>query len=120
MTVRFEALAELRLERREPALHRGVVVAVALSGHAAGDTARLQRSSVVFAGVRAALVGMVEKAGVGCAPLQCHIECTQREMSIVHGRQRQPTTKREKRSRMTARYSLPPLVTSSVVSPTHR
>ena len=40
---------------------------------------------VVLARVRAALVGVMQQAGIGTPPLQCHLERLQREMSIIHG-----------------------------------
>src|SRR5436190_21104566 len=59
-TNRLEGFAELELERREPTLHRRVVVAVAGATHAANDAVLLEDPPVVLTGVRAASVRMME------------------------------------------------------------
>src|SRR5260221_9032073 len=59
-------LSELALHRREEALHHGVVVAIAPPAHAARDAARLEDGLVVFAGIRTALIGVVQQRSGGC------------------------------------------------------
>jgi hypothetical protein len=69
---------------------------------------------------RAALVGVVEQADLGTPAFERHLQGLDRDMPIVHGTDGQPTTKRENKSKIAARYSLPLLpITNSVVSPTH-
>src|SRR3954469_6923898 len=63
--MRLEAFAELRLERRKPALHGSIVVAVAAPAHAALDPMCREDPLVVLARVGAALVRVVEQAGLG-------------------------------------------------------
>src|SRR6516162_7329004 len=65
--VAFEALALFALHGREPALHDGVVVTIAATTHRAHDAVLLESCPVVFAGVRAALVGVMEKTGIRTA-----------------------------------------------------
>ena len=55
------------LQRREEALHRRIVPALSASAHAAGDALIGQQALEVFAGVLAALVGVVHQL-CGLAP----------------------------------------------------
>jgi hypothetical protein len=71
---RFEALTQLDLERREPALHCRIVVAVALSIHAAGDAALLESATIVLPRIRGALVRVVEQPQIWSASAQRHFE----------------------------------------------
>ena len=48
----------------------------------------LETRPIVFAGVGAALVGVVQQARLRAAPLQRHVERPQREMPVVDGAQR--------------------------------
>jgi hypothetical protein len=50
------------------------VVAVAAPAHAAGDVASPEHRLVVFAGVRAALIGVVQQPGPGAPVLQRHLQ----------------------------------------------
>ena len=50
----------------EPALDDGVVVAVAPSAHAPGHAMRLKETLVVFAGIRTALIGVMQEPAAGC------------------------------------------------------
>ena len=56
-----EMLPKLVLDRGEPALDDGVVVAVAPSAHAPGHAMRLKETLVVFAGIRTALIGVMQE-----------------------------------------------------------
>src|SRR5690606_31572399 len=58
--VAVEALAQLRLQRREPALHRRVVEAVGAPAHAAGDALGREHLLVVLA--RHSTLGYVSPA----------------------------------------------------------
>src|SRR5450759_5037943 len=60
VTVTREVLAELALDRREEALHDGIVPTVATPAHAADDAARIEDVLIVRARVRAALVGVMQ------------------------------------------------------------
>ena len=61
LTATEEVLPKLVLDRGEPALDDGVVVAVAPSAHAPGHAMRLKETLVVFAGIRTALVGVMQE-----------------------------------------------------------
>ena len=82
--VAFRAFAGFALHGREPALHGGVVVAVASSAHAARDAVPGEARPIVFTRVRAALIRMMEQAGLRAASLDCHIQGAECEMAIVH------------------------------------
>src|SRR6266700_4535174 len=86
----LEALPELELEGREPALHRSVVVAVASSAHAAGDAVLAEHLLVVLAGVRAALVGVMEQAHPGAPTAQRLVERRDGEVPVVDRADRPP------------------------------
>ena len=121
LAVTLEALAELELQRREPALHHRVVVAVAAAAHAAGDAVRGERLSVVLARVGAALVGVMQQARVGAAPSQRLLERSTRQVPIVD-RAHRPADD-EPRVQVEDRREVQPAASgqrSSVVSPTQR
>ena len=66
-----EMLPKLVLDRGEPALDDGVVVAVAPSAHAPGHAMRLKETLVVFAGIRTALIGVMQEPRGRLATFQC-------------------------------------------------
>ena len=88
--VALEVLAELALDRREEALHDGIVPTVAAPAHAADDAARLEDILIVLARVRAALVGMMEEAKVWAPALECHLQGLDGDVPVVHGADRPP------------------------------
>src|SRR2546427_7871007 len=69
-TAAREAIGGLALHAREETLHHRVVVTIAATAHAAGDPVRLQDGLIILAGVRAALVGVMEQPHVRTPPLQ--------------------------------------------------
>src|SRR5207249_9669519 len=83
LAVAAEPFSELKLDRREEALHDGVVVTVAATAHAAGNTVRLEHGAVIFAGIGGALVRVVHQTEVGTPPFQSHVERPHRQMSII-------------------------------------
>ena len=64
--------------------HR-VVVAVAPPAHAAHDPVRGEPTLVVFRGIRAAAIGMMEQPGLGAPPLQGHLERREGQPAIIDG-----------------------------------
>jgi transposase InsO family protein len=86
--VTLEVLTELALHRREEALHHCVVVAVPTTTHAACESSDFKGALIVLARVRAALIGVVQKASFGATALQGHLERLERQVPIVHGAQR--------------------------------
>src|SRR5882762_3950862 len=54
-----EAIGGLTLDRRKERFHHGVIVTVAAAAHRARDSIRIEHPLVVFARIRAALVGVV-------------------------------------------------------------
>ena len=84
VTVTLEVLAQFALDRREEALHHGVVVAVPASAHAARDAVGLEHVLIIFAGIRAPLVRMMEQPELRTASLQRHLERLDRQVPIVH------------------------------------
>src|SRR5580692_12057552 len=60
-----ESLAQFSLHRREERFHHGVVVTIAAPAHAAHDAVCRELRLVILAGVRAALVGMMQQPAVG-------------------------------------------------------
>lgn len=85
VSVALEARTSLALDRREPALHHGIVVAVAPPAHAARDTVAREARSVIFARVGTSLIRMMEQTRLRTAALQRHIQRTQGDVPIVHG-----------------------------------
>ena len=65
-----EVFPELVLDRGEPTLHHGIVVAVAATTHATDHLMLRQDVLVTVAGVRTPLVRVVEQPGGRPAPLQ--------------------------------------------------
>ena len=88
--VAFEALALFTLHRREPALHDDVVVTISATTHRARDAVLLESGPIVFAHVRAALIGVMQEAGVGTAPLQGRLPRAKRQVPIIHGTECSP------------------------------
>ena len=84
LTVAVEALAELALDRREKALHDGVVPAIPTPAHAADDAARLEDVLIVFARVRAALVGVMPQPDVRTSAFERHLQGFDSDMPVVH------------------------------------
>src|SRR6185369_3800726 len=84
LAVTLEPLSELELQRREPALHHGVVVALATPAHAAGDATSSQGLPVVLARIGAALVGVVKQSALRSAPSQCLLQRPTRQMAVIH------------------------------------
>jgi hypothetical protein len=76
---------------------------VTTTAHAARDAVRLEARAIVLAGVRAALVGMVQEAWVGTTPLQRLVEGAEGEVTIIDGADPHPTMKREWRSMIAAK-----------------
>jgi hypothetical protein len=58
-------------------------VAIASATHAADDVVRVQHGLIVLTGVRRALVGMMQQAGVRTATLHRHLEGPDRQVSII-------------------------------------
>jgi hypothetical protein len=71
--------------------------------HAAHEAARLEHALVVGAGVRAALIEVVQQARRRPAPAERPVERLERQMPVIDGTHGQPTTNREDRSRIAAR-----------------
>ncbi len=61
------------------------LLAIASTAHAADDVVLFEPLSIVFAGVRAALVGMVQQPRIGATTSQRHVERPDREVTIVLG-----------------------------------
>src|SRR3569833_952678 len=76
---RGEVIAELELERREPALHRCVVEAVATATHAASYAVRRKCALLLVAGVRRALVGVLQQPSKRTATPHSQHESTKYE-----------------------------------------
>src|SRR5262249_56918586 len=71
--VAFEPIALFTLDCREPAFHHGIVVAIAAATHRAGDAVLLESGPIILARVSAALVGVMQEAGVRTAPFHPHL-----------------------------------------------
>ncbi len=54
---------ELGFERVEEALHRGIVIAVALAAHRGPEAGGLDHLAVILRGILNAPIGMVDQAG---------------------------------------------------------
>ena len=61
------------------------IVAIAATTHAAADAARLEHALVILAGVRAALVRVMQEARCGPAALKRGLEGPQRQLPVVDG-----------------------------------
>ena len=81
----LEVLPELGLHRREPALHDGVIVAVATPAHTPGHPVCGEHTLIVLAGIRAPLIGMMQEALRGTSTSQCQLECLEDEMAVIDG-----------------------------------
>src|SRR6266542_6551242 len=81
--VALEALALLTLHGGEPTFHDRVVVAIAPTAHRAGDAVLLETGPIILAGVGAALVRVMEQAGLWAAPLHRHVQRADREVSVI-------------------------------------
>ncbi len=79
-----EMLPKLVLDRGEPALDDGVVVAVAPSAHAPGHAMRLKETLVVFAGIRTALIGVMQEPRGRLATFQCHPQRLDNQVTVVN------------------------------------
>ena len=78
-----ESIRELRLHRREEALHDCIVVTVAAPTHATNDAARRQHCLVVLRRVGAAAIGVVQQPGVRTPTVEDHLERLDREPAII-------------------------------------
>src|SRR6266700_6752720 len=72
---------ELGFERMEEALHRGIVVAVALPAHRGSEAGGLDRLSVICRGILNAAIGMVDQAGTSSLRRDRHPQGCQRQVS---------------------------------------
>ena len=79
-----EAIGELRLHGREEALHHRIVVAVAAAAHATDDAVLSEEDLIIFARVRAALLGVMEQTDLGTSTLERHLERVDRHVAVVH------------------------------------
>src|SRR5258708_34191491 len=95
---------ELLLERREEALGNGVVPAVALAAHALVHAVAPQASPKDLAGVLAAAVAVEDETCSGPSQAYSSIQRVADERGRHASARLQPTTVREYRSRITARY----------------
>src|SRR5690349_7978794 len=86
--VALEAIGLLALHGREPAFDDGVVIAIAATAHGTGDAVLLEPGAVVLTGVRAALIRVMEQAGIRAAPLHGHVERPEGQVPIVDGTKR--------------------------------
>ena len=82
-----EAIGQLTLDRREEALHHGVIVAVTAATHATDDAPCAQNRLVVLARVGAALVGsaLPPRFRSACSPFRGPL----RRVRLIAGRHRQ-------------------------------
>jgi len=98
---------QLILERTEETLHGRIVVAVPLAAHAGYLPGLRQLPLVRHTGVGGALIGVMDQPGpqasVGDGHLQCR-ECHVLIRTRAHGH---PITRREYRSRITAKHTQP-------------
>src|SRR4029453_236356 len=85
LAMALEPFSELELQRREPAFHYGVVVALAATTHAAGDAAGSQGIPVVLARIGAALVRVVHQSAFVSPPSQRLLKRSARQMPVIHG-----------------------------------
>src|SRR5690606_37379111 len=76
-------LDALVLERREEALGGGVVPAVALAAHAAGDPVSVELRDVVARAVGASTVGVMQKARLGAPASARLLKRREREVRVV-------------------------------------
>ena len=74
-------IRQFSLQRREEALHDGIVVAIAASTHTARDALGVEDVLVVLAGVGTPLIGMMEEPRVRAASLERHLERPDRRTS---------------------------------------
>jgi hypothetical protein len=86
--VALETLALFALDGREPAFHHGVVVAITPTTHRTGDAVLLEPCPIILAGVRAALIGVMQEAGVRTPPLHRLVEGTEGQVTVIHGTER--------------------------------
>src|SRR6188474_2018047 len=117
----LESIGELGLDGREERFHDRIVVAIAGTTHTAREAVPLQHVLVVLARIGRAPVRVVRSPASGPRRFKARssawsVRCRSLTALTAH-----PTQKRENRSRIAARYSLPlsPIL-NSVVSPTHR
>ena len=87
LTATLEAVGQFAVHAREEAFHDGVVVTIAATAHAAGDPVRFEHRLVVLTRGRAALVGVMQQAGVETLSLQRHLQRFDRHVAIVDGAQ---------------------------------
>jgi len=85
-----EVPALFALHRHREALHPRVAVAIAAPAQAARDPMAHESGVVILAGVRAALVGVMQPLGGGTSARQRHLQGSQREMPIIHRADRIP------------------------------
>ncbi len=78
-----EVFSEFVLDRGEPTLHHGVVVAIAPTTHAAGHPMHLEDPLVVLAGIRTSLVGVMQETRGWLPACQGHVEGLAHKMAIV-------------------------------------
>ena len=80
-----EVFPELVLDRGEPTLHHGVVVAIPATAHAAGHPMRRDDPLVILARIRTPLVGVMQETRGRLTAFQGHPQCLDDEMAIVDG-----------------------------------
>jgi len=71
---------QLGLQGVEPAFHRGVVPAIALSAQGRHEAIRFQQRAVITGGVLAAAIGVVNEPGSWALPLDRHGQCGDRQL----------------------------------------
>jgi hypothetical protein len=85
LAVTGKPIAELFGERGEEGFGDGVVVALALTAHAADNSVPCEHHLIVVAGVGAAPIGVVQQPRLRTAALHRHLERLQRQPAIVDG-----------------------------------
>ena len=102
-----EMLPKLVLDRGEPALDDGVVVAVAPSAHAPGHAMRLKETLVVFAGIRTTLIGVMQEPRGRLATFQCHPQRLDNQVTVVNSTYGPPNVDRLLYCGKLPRYAFP-------------
>ena len=63
-----EPVGQLARERGEEGFHHGVVVVIPATAHRTGETVLVEHALIVVARICAALIGVMQQAGLGTPP----------------------------------------------------